>query len=89
MYCSQQRLPGRVPRYLGANHHRRQYTVHLCLGVRGPVMLPFAAQQKRGLLTVVSQFIASVEVVSYRGHVPSRGMNSLLFDSTAPDLHMN
>ena len=35
-YCSQQRRPGRVPRYIGAYHHR-QYTVPLCLGVsEGP-----------------------------------------------------
>ena len=34
-YCSQQRRPGRVPRFLGANRHR-QYTVPLCLGVRDP-----------------------------------------------------
>ena len=31
----QQRRPGRVPRFIGAYHHR-QYTVPLCLGVRGP-----------------------------------------------------
>ena len=34
-YCSQQRRPGRVPRFIGAYHHR-QYTVPLCLGVRDP-----------------------------------------------------
>eukprot|EP00964_Phaeocystis_antarctica_P011937 scaffold6581_cov31-Phaeocystis_antarctica.AAC.1 len=34
-YCSQQRRPGRVPRFLGAYRHR-QYTVPLCLGVRDP-----------------------------------------------------
>ena len=32
---SQQRRPGRVPRFLGANRHR-QYTAPLCLGVRDP-----------------------------------------------------
>ena len=47
--------------------------------------LPFAAPQKRGL----SQFIASVEVVSCCPDVPYRGMYSLLFDSAAPNLHMN
>jgi hypothetical protein len=31
----QQRRPGRVPRFTGAYHHR-QFTVPLCLGVRGP-----------------------------------------------------
>jgi len=39
-YCSQQRRPGRVPRFIGAYHHRQYYyTVPLCLGVssEGPM----------------------------------------------------
>jgi hypothetical protein len=35
------------------------------------------------------KFIASVEEVSCCPDVPSRGMYSLLFDSAAPDLHMD
>ena len=74
-YCSQQRRPGRVPRFIGRGVSSSPYTVHLCLalGVRGPGIAELCSVASRVARETQPSYLISLIKATQRHRDQSSG----------------